>query len=154
MSDYSSSSYRSAHGAYPPDLPTNCGCWCGNDIITYISKTKENPYRIFYRCSISLKRPSESHFFKWVYEASVEEIKMVDAKVKRIEEDVTDLRHQHTQNLDLQKEMFDKLEEKLGKKLEEKLMKKIEDDMGKTTLKTISLLFVIGITIVWLWERI
>ncbi|XP_023638862.1 uncharacterized protein At4g04775-like [Capsella rubella] len=153
MSDYSSSSYSSAHGAYPLDLPTNCGCWCGNDIITYISKTKENPYRIFYRCSIALKRPNESHFFKWVDEASVEEIKMVDEKVKRIEEDVTDLRHNVTQNLYLQKEMFDKLEEELGKKLEEKLMKKIEDDMGKTAFRTICLLSVIGIIIVWLWER-
>ncbi|XP_023643543.1 uncharacterized protein At4g04775-like [Capsella rubella] len=144
MSDYSSSSYRSAHGAYPPDLPTNCRCWCGNDIITYISKTKENPYRIFYRCSIALKRPNESHFFKWVDEASLEEIKMVDEKVKRIEEDVTDLRHNVQQNLYLQKEM--------GKKLEEKLTKKIEDDMGKTAFKTICLLSVIGIAIVWLWE--
>ncbi|XP_023636108.1 uncharacterized protein LOC17881355 [Capsella rubella] len=107
-------------------LPTNCGCWCGNDIITYISKTKENPYRIFYKSSIALKRPNMSHFFKWVDEASVEEIKMVDAK----------------------------LEEGLSKKLEEKLMNKIEDDMGKTALKTICLLSVIGIAIVWLWERI
>ena len=46
--------------------------------------------------------------------------------------------------------MFDKLEEELSKKLEEKLMKKIEDDMGKTALKTICLLSVIGIAIVWL----
>ncbi|XP_023634027.1 uncharacterized protein At4g04775-like [Capsella rubella] len=103
----------------------------------------KNPYRIFYRCSIALK----------VDEASVEEIKMVDEKVKRIEEDVTDLRHNVTQNLYLQKEMFDKLEEDLGKKLEEKLRKKIEDDMGKTAFKTICLLSVIGIAIVWLWKR-
>ncbi|XP_023644471.1 uncharacterized protein At4g04775-like [Capsella rubella] len=105
---------------------------------------------IFRRIADVGVRPNESHFFKWVDEASVEEIKMVNGKVQRIEEDVTDLRHQHTQNLDLQKEMFDKLEEELSKKLEEKLMKKIEHDMGKTALKTICLLSVIGITIVWL----
>ncbi|XP_010489145.1 PREDICTED: uncharacterized protein At4g04775-like [Camelina sativa] len=145
MSD-SSSSYRSAHRFSPPEIPTSCRCWCGQETITFTSKTKENPYRIFYRCSIALKRSNEEHLFKWVDEALVEEIQKVNGKLKRIEKDLSDLRINVIQNLDLQKEML--------KKLEENMVKKIEDKMASSALKTIGIVVVIGGELVWLWGRI
>ena len=30
-------------------------CWCGKGIVTYVSKTEENPYRRFFRCEIGLQ---------------------------------------------------------------------------------------------------
>ncbi|XP_010495625.1 PREDICTED: uncharacterized protein At4g04775-like [Camelina sativa] len=153
MSD-SSSSYHSAHRLSPPEVLTSCRCWCGQETITFTSKTKENPYRRFYRCSIALKRPNEEHLFKWVDEALVEEIQMVNRKLKRIEEDVSDLRINVIQNLDLQKEMLKKLEGNMVKKLEENMVKKIEDKMASSALKTIGIVAVIGGALVLLWGRI
>ncbi|KAF3561515.1 hypothetical protein DY000_02013472 [Brassica cretica] len=30
-------------------------CWCGKGVVTYVSKTEENPYRRFFRCEIGLQ---------------------------------------------------------------------------------------------------
>ncbi|RID45714.1 hypothetical protein BRARA_I02418 [Brassica rapa] len=30
-------------------------CWCGKGIVTYVSKTEENPYRRFFRCEIGIQ---------------------------------------------------------------------------------------------------
>ncbi|KAL0700298.1 hypothetical protein Bca4012_056420 [Brassica carinata] len=33
------------------DVPTHC--WCGNRVDTFVSKTKKNPFRRFYRCIVA-----------------------------------------------------------------------------------------------------
>ncbi|CAE6215841.1 unnamed protein product [Arabidopsis arenosa] len=82
----SSSSYR----VCPPGVPSKC--WFGEEIITFTSKTNENPYRRFYRCAIAMKRENEEHLFKWVDEALLDEIKMVNEKCNRVAKNISDMR--------------------------------------------------------------
>ncbi|KAF8049264.1 hypothetical protein N665_2261s0006 [Sinapis alba] len=67
-------------------------CWCGKRIVTYVSKTEENPYRRFFRCEIGLQRKKENHLFKWVDEALFDEIERMDEHQTRIVEELEDLR--------------------------------------------------------------
>ncbi|KAG2306840.1 hypothetical protein Bca52824_026588 [Brassica carinata] len=59
-----------------------------DNLTTYGAQTKENLFRRFYRCEIGVKRKNEHHLFKWVDEAIVDEINMVDAKHSQLKEDV------------------------------------------------------------------
>ncbi|KAG2265756.1 hypothetical protein Bca52824_072835 [Brassica carinata] len=64
-------------------------CWCGKGIVTYVSKTKENPYRRFFRCEIGKQKII---FFKLVDEALFDEIQRIDEHQTRIAEEIEDLR--------------------------------------------------------------
>ncbi|CAF1732413.1 unnamed protein product [Brassica oleracea var. botrytis] len=81
MTSSSTSSARfprfSTHG-----VPTRC--WCGEGITTFGYSTVENRYRRFYRCEIARDRKTENHLFKWIDEALIKEIRMVDAKHERV----------------------------------------------------------------------
>ncbi|KAL0772330.1 hypothetical protein Bca101_037481 [Brassica carinata] len=74
------------HGAIPSR------CWCGKKIVTYVSKTEENPYRRFFRCEIGLQRKKENHLFKWVDEALLDEIERMSEYQARVAEEIEDLR--------------------------------------------------------------
>ncbi|KAJ0238101.1 hypothetical protein HA466_0104970 [Hirschfeldia incana] len=67
-------------------------CWCGKGIVTYVSKTEENPYRRFFRCEIGLQRKKENHLFKWVDEALLDEIERMAANQARVDEQIEDLK--------------------------------------------------------------
>ncbi|KAL0732644.1 hypothetical protein Bca4012_008853 [Brassica carinata] len=79
-------------------------CWCGKGIVTYVSKTEENPYRRFFRCEIGLQvntihlicvlkqRKKENHVFKWVDEALLDEIERMAEHQARLDEEIEDLR--------------------------------------------------------------
>ncbi|KAF2560118.1 hypothetical protein F2Q68_00017479 [Brassica cretica] len=67
-------------------------CWCGKGIVTYVSKTEENPYRRFFRCEIGLQRKKEQHIFNWVDEALLDEIQRMDEQQSRMAEEIEDLR--------------------------------------------------------------
>ncbi|XP_048624128.1 uncharacterized protein At4g04775-like [Brassica napus] len=72
-------------------VPTRC--LCGNRIATFVSKTEKNPFRRFYRCEVAmqiclLQRKGEAHLFKWVDEALVEEVSLVEARQRTVEEDL------------------------------------------------------------------
>ncbi|KAJ0252478.1 hypothetical protein HA466_0132650 [Hirschfeldia incana] len=67
-------------------------CWCGKGIVTYVSKTEENPYRRFFRCEIGLQRKKENHLFKWVDETMFDEIQRMDEQQTRIVQELEDLR--------------------------------------------------------------
>ncbi|CAN8287850.1 unnamed protein product [Cochlearia groenlandica] len=64
-------------------------CWCGGSVVTFTSKTNENPNRRFHICVYGQERKAEKHLFKWVDEAMLEEIKIIEAKhvdfVKKVE---------------------------------------------------------------------
>ncbi|CAN7072795.1 unnamed protein product [Brassica oleracea var. botrytis] len=75
----SSSSSTSCQGARRTVYGVPTKCWCGQGLDTWASETKENPYRRFYRCKIDLQK-TESHLFKWIDEALLDEIRMVDAR--------------------------------------------------------------------------
>ncbi|KAF2572840.1 hypothetical protein F2Q70_00004293 [Brassica cretica] len=86
MTNSSTSSARfpriSTHG-----VPTRC--WCGEGITTFGLSTTENRYRRFYRCEIARDRKTENHLFKWIEEALIDEIRMVDAKHERVSQGIT-----------------------------------------------------------------
>ncbi|KAL9808883.1 putative transcription factor GRF family [Arabidopsis thaliana] len=109
-------------------------CWCGEEITIFTSKTKDNPYRRFYRCVIALQRENESHLFKWVDEAFADELKIVNEKCNRVAENVRDVRTK------MEEEMIETI-------------KKVEA-IGKSVgsaVKTVGLAIVIVSSIVWLW---
>jgi len=56
---YHSTASNSGRRYSPPGVPSSC--WCGTEIITYTSKTKENPFRRLYRCEIAI----QVHCFTW-----------------------------------------------------------------------------------------
>ncbi|KAG2310809.1 hypothetical protein Bca52824_022366 [Brassica carinata] len=82
----SSSSSRSNTGRHTKGIPTRC--WCGSNLTTFGAQTKDNLFRRFYRCEIGVKRKTEPHLFKWVDEAIVDEINIVDDKHSQLKEDV------------------------------------------------------------------
>uniref|UniRef100_A0A0D3BF04 GRF-type domain-containing protein n=1 Tax=Brassica oleracea var. oleracea TaxID=109376 RepID=A0A0D3BF04_BRAOL len=67
-------------------------CWCGKGIVTYVSKTEENPYKKFFRCEIGLKRKKEQHLFKWVDEALLDEIQRMHEQQSSMAEEIEYLR--------------------------------------------------------------
>ncbi|KAG2271943.1 hypothetical protein Bca52824_066498 [Brassica carinata] len=67
-------------------------CWCGKEIVTYVSKTEENPFRCFFRCEIGLQRKKEQHLFKWVDEALFDEIQRMDEQHSRMAKEIEDLK--------------------------------------------------------------
>ncbi|KAG2268275.1 hypothetical protein Bca52824_062830 [Brassica carinata] len=76
---------RGVHG-----VPTRC--WCGEGITTFVSKTNKNPFRRFYRCEMAMQRKGKDHLFKWVDEALAEEISLVEARQRTVEEDLEDMK--------------------------------------------------------------
>ncbi|KAL0695437.1 hypothetical protein Bca4012_062617 [Brassica carinata] len=60
---------RTVHG-----VPNRC--WCGKGLDTWVSETKENPYRRFYRCKIALQ------LTKAIDESTSLMKAQIDAKVK------------------------------------------------------------------------
>ncbi|KAF8105177.1 hypothetical protein N665_0162s0055 [Sinapis alba] len=93
-------------------VPTRC--WCGEGITTFGSSTAENRYRRFYRCEIGRDRKSENHLFKWIDEALIDEIRMVDAKYEK----VALLEHEMSQEL---KEMVNLEIARLENEMKQKL---------------------------------
>ncbi|CAH8390319.1 unnamed protein product [Eruca vesicaria subsp. sativa] len=67
-------------------VPTHC--WCGNRVSTFLSKTTKNPFRRFYRCVVARQREGESHLFKWVDDALVEEVYRVESRQTIVEGEV------------------------------------------------------------------
>ncbi|KAF3485438.1 hypothetical protein F2Q69_00053595 [Brassica cretica] len=63
-------------------------CWCGKGIVTYVSKTEENPYKRFFQC----ERKKEQHLFKWVDETLLDEIERMHEQQSIMAEEIEDLR--------------------------------------------------------------
>ncbi|CAH8386307.1 unnamed protein product [Eruca vesicaria subsp. sativa] len=63
-------------------------CWCGNPVSVFVSKTTRNPFQRFHRCEVARMREGEAHLFKWLDEALVEEVSMVEARQTTVEEDL------------------------------------------------------------------
>lgn len=125
MRTSSSSSSRQGGRRTVYGVPTKC--WCGQDLDIWVSETKENPFRRFYRCKIARQvsnsppfklnnasylfkftillvfyqhKPSETHLFKWIDKALQEKIWIVDAKRMDILHDLQALRENTQVQLD------------------------------------------------------
>jgi len=98
--------------------------------------------------------------FKWVDEALLDEIKMVNEKCKRVAENISDLRMNVMANMELLNKNAKQMEEELIKKMEGELltMKENVEELGhvmaKSALKTVGVAVVIVASIVWLWGRV
>ncbi|KAL0786976.1 hypothetical protein Bca101_003222 [Brassica carinata] len=91
-------------------------CWCGYEISTLISRSDNNPYRRYHRCSyaVSKKLENDNHFFKWVDEALLEEINVLKNKMSNLEELVKEFMMKQGEG---EKKVFEKMEMKLEKEL-------------------------------------
>ncbi|KAF8062834.1 hypothetical protein N665_1194s0008 [Sinapis alba] len=143
MTSSSSSSSRSASRRQVYGVPTLC--WCGKGLITWVSETKENPHRRFYRCEIALQvfnfkhfflhshfhapfgfltvRKTENHLFKWVDEALLEEVRMVDAKIVDLVHDFHSLSKRVIEELNAHKLFIAALDEDVKLKLTDNITK-------------------------------
>ncbi|CAH8380523.1 unnamed protein product [Eruca vesicaria subsp. sativa] len=101
----SSSSSISHLGRQTTGIPTRC--LCGANLTTFGAQTKDNLFRRFYRCEIWLKRKSEHHLFKWVDEAIVDEINIVDAKQSQLKEDLDSFKLCTARRLEKQAKQID-----------------------------------------------
>ncbi|XP_020872622.1 uncharacterized protein At4g04775-like [Arabidopsis lyrata subsp. lyrata] len=85
-----------------------------------------------------MKRENEDHLFKWVDEALLEEIRMVEEKCKLVAQDVNALRMEVMGTMKVHNINF----------------KKMEDAISNKIMKTVGLASVILCSIVWLWGRV
>uniref|UniRef100_A0A0D3AAP2 GRF-type domain-containing protein n=1 Tax=Brassica oleracea var. oleracea TaxID=109376 RepID=A0A0D3AAP2_BRAOL len=51
-------------------------CWCGELMVTLTSKSDQNPYQRYLRCSFAAenKLQNDNHIFKWADEALLNEV--------------------------------------------------------------------------------
>ncbi|XP_018460210.1 uncharacterized protein At4g04775-like [Raphanus sativus] len=101
----SNSSSRSHTGRQTTGIPKRC--WCGADVTTFGAQTKENLFRRFYRCEIGLKRKNEHHLFKWVDEAILDEVTIVDEKHSQLQVDVDSFKMQTARRFENQAKQID-----------------------------------------------
>ncbi|KAG2291137.1 hypothetical protein Bca4012_007092 [Brassica carinata] len=128
-------------------VPTRC--WCGEGITTFGSSTTENKYRRFYRCQIA----RDNHLFKWIDEALIDEIWMVDAKHERVAQEITKFEERVIEKV---KSEIVRVEAEMSEKLKEKVnleIARVAQDM-KQKLKIVTVAMVVVGAIVGLWTSL
>ncbi|XP_010419243.1 PREDICTED: uncharacterized protein At4g04775-like [Camelina sativa] len=97
-------------------------CWCGEAVITLISKSDPNPYRRYSRCSFAAtnKLQNDEHTFKWVDEALLSEVDAFISRNAGLEQQLKELR---TERLE-----FDTM---VYQKMEKEVLEKVEDGLGE-----------------------
>ncbi|CAF2056631.1 uncharacterized protein At4g04775-like [Brassica napus] len=150
MTSSSTSSARfpriSTHG-----VPTRC--WCGKGITTFGSSTAENRYRRFYQCEIARDRKTENHLFKWIDEALIEVIRMVDVKHKRVAQGITMFEERVMEKV---KSEMVRVEHEMSEKLKEKVdleFARVSQEM-KQKLKIATVAMVVVGAIVGIWTSL
>ncbi|CAG7905981.1 unnamed protein product [Brassica rapa] len=143
----------STHG-----VPTRC--WCGEGITAFGSSTAENRYRRFYRCEIARDvspcfdfRKTENHLFKWIDEALIEEIRMVDAKHERVAQVITKFEERVMEKV---KSEMVRVEHQMSEKLKEKVdleIARVAHEM-KHKLKIATVAMVVVGAIVGIWTSL
>ncbi|KAG2287800.1 hypothetical protein Bca52824_047404 [Brassica carinata] len=129
-------------------VPTRC--WCGEGITTFGSSTAENRYRRFYRCQIARDRKTENHLFKWIDEALIDEIRMVDAKHERVAQEITKFEERVMEKV---KSEIVRVEAEMSEKFKEKVnleIARVAQDM-KQKLKITTVAMVVVGAIVGIW---
>ncbi|CAN6917719.1 uncharacterized protein At4g04775-like [Brassica napus] len=136
----------STHG-----VPTRC--WCGEGITTFGSSTAENRYQRFYRCEIARDRKTENHLCKWIDEALIEEIRMVDVKHERVAQGITMFEERVMEKV---KSEMVRVEHEMSEKLKEKVdleFARVAQDM-KQKLKITTVAMVVVGEIVGIWTSL
>ncbi|KAL0702681.1 hypothetical protein Bca4012_058803 [Brassica carinata] len=120
MSTSSSSSSRQVGRRTVFGVPTNC--WCCQDLDIWVSETKENRFRRFYRCKISRQKPEETHLSKWIDEAFHDEIWIVDANCMDLLHDLQALRENTQVQLYNQRNWFSVRDQEMRTEINEKMI--------------------------------
>ncbi|CAD5318443.1 unnamed protein product [Arabidopsis thaliana] len=65
-------------------------CHCESPIVENLSRSIPNTYRRYYRCAYAAQRKLEndSHVFKWVHEALVDEKEKLESQVDALKEEI------------------------------------------------------------------
>uniref|UniRef100_A0A0D3BHH8 GRF-type domain-containing protein n=1 Tax=Brassica oleracea var. oleracea TaxID=109376 RepID=A0A0D3BHH8_BRAOL len=148
-----SSSTSSAHFPRISNHGEPTRCWCGEGITTFGSSTAENMYRRFYRCQIARDRKTENHLFKWIDEALIDKIWMVDAKHERVAQEITKFEERVMEKV---KSEIVRVEAEMSEKLEEKVnleIARVEQEM-KQKLKIVTVAMVVVGEIVGIWTSL
>nr|VDD52128.1 unnamed protein product [Brassica oleracea] len=122
-------------------------------ITTFGSSTAENRYRRFYRCQIAKDRKTENHLFKWIDEALIDEIRMVDAKHERVAQEITKFEERVMEKV---KSEIVRVEAEMSEKLKEKVnleIARVEQEM-KQKLKITTVAIVVVGAIVGIWTSL
>ncbi|CAH8384074.1 unnamed protein product [Eruca vesicaria subsp. sativa] len=114
------SSSRSGSRRHVYSVPLKC--WCGQGLNTWVSETKENPYRRFYRCKIALQNKSEVHLLKWIDEAILHEVRIVDAKSLELLHDFQALSKDFNVQLQYQRSWLFSRDEEMIQQIKENLL--------------------------------
>uniref|UniRef100_A0A0D3CS66 GRF-type domain-containing protein n=1 Tax=Brassica oleracea var. oleracea TaxID=109376 RepID=A0A0D3CS66_BRAOL len=155
MTSSSTSSARfpriSTHG-----VPTRC--WCGEGITTFGLSTTENRYRRFYRCEIARddfcffcdREKNENHLFKWIDEALIEVIRMVDVKHERVAQGITMFEERVMEKV---KSELVRVEHEMSEKLKEKVdlefARVLQEMKQKLKIATVAMVVVGEIVGIW-----
>ncbi|XP_010506938.1 PREDICTED: uncharacterized protein At4g04775-like [Camelina sativa] len=106
-------------------------CWCGEGIVTVISKSDSNPYRRYFCCgyAASNRLQNDDHTFKWVDEAMLNEIDSLVQKNCQLEDQLKEVRSE--------REAFEKLVfDNIGSKVEKEVYAKIEHAVSEAKAST------------------
>ncbi|XP_033133426.1 uncharacterized protein At4g04775-like [Brassica rapa] len=65
-------------------------CWCGELVVSLMSKSTANPYRRYYRCAFAAEKrlSNDNHTYKWVDEALVDEAEALKIQLGRLEQTI------------------------------------------------------------------
>ncbi|XP_019093612.1 PREDICTED: uncharacterized protein At4g04775-like [Camelina sativa] len=120
MSNVSSNSTESSLQGRGRAIGVPKRCWCGEGIISLISKSDSNPYRRYYRCQFAVanKLRNDEHTFKWVDEAFVNELDTLNAKNADLEKQLKEIR---TERFEFEKMVYEKMEKEIFEKVEDGL---------------------------------
>ncbi|CAF2077877.1 unnamed protein product [Brassica oleracea var. botrytis] len=148
-----SSSTSSAHFPRISNHGVPTRCLCGEGITTFGSSTAENRYRRFYICQIAKDRKTENHLFKWIDEALIDEIRMVDAKHERVAQEITKFEERVMEKV---KSEIVRVEAEMSEKLKEKVnleIARVAQEM-KQKLKITTVAIVVVGAIVGIWTSL
>ncbi|KAL6531887.1 hypothetical protein OROMI_028250 [Orobanche minor] len=120
-------------------------CWCGEEIVALISKSDHNPNRRYFRCcyAASKKLMNDNHVFKWVDEALLNEIEILQFKNARLEQELKEIT---TERMELEKKVFEKVRMKLENEILERFEVVLVD--AKCSMKKTIVLMAIGCMII------
>ncbi|XP_013615620.1 PREDICTED: uncharacterized protein At4g04775-like, partial [Brassica oleracea var. oleracea] len=118
-------------------------------ITTFDSSTAENRYRRFYRCEIARDRKTENHLFKWIDEALIEEIRMVDAKHERVAQGITKFEERVMEKVMVRVEHQIQMSEKLKEKGDLEIARVAHEMKHKLKIATVAMVVVGAIVGIW-----
>ncbi|KAL0650061.1 hypothetical protein Bca4012_092752 [Brassica carinata] len=117
-------------------------CWCGELVVSLMSKSTANPYRRYFWCAFAAEKrvrfllSNDNHTYKWVDEALLDEVEALSFRIGKLEQTILAERGEE------ERKKFEELE----LKLETGICARMEDVMSeaKCEVKKALVLVVLG----------